>query len=131
MVILFLQHTKQSTSEKKHNLCHLFSFLLPFNLEQFVLGIFDQQTAYEVLGQLTGAAEILLVKVIVDSGDVCQGLLLGFAQKRRSAAQPTGSQTQGFIKTQTRSDLFCYKCQQAAMTRNTTHRMYVITPILL
>ena len=32
----------------------------------FVLGILDQQTAYEVLGQLTGVAEILLIKVIID-----------------------------------------------------------------
>lgn len=47
-----------------------------------ILGILDQQSAYEVLGQLAGVAEILLVKVVVNSRDVCQGLLLRLAQKR-------------------------------------------------
>lgn len=34
---------------------------------KILLGILDQQAAYEVLSQLTGVAEILLIKVIVDS----------------------------------------------------------------
>lgn len=53
-----------------------------------LLWILYQQAPYEVFGQLTGIAEILLIKVVVDSRDVSQGLLLGLAQKRRSTTQP-------------------------------------------
>lgn len=74
--------------------------------EVLILGILDQQATYEVLGQLAGVAEILLIKVVVDSWDVCQGLLLGLAQKRRRAAQPTGSQRKGLINTWLRSRWF-------------------------
>lgn len=55
-----------------------------------ILGIFDQQTPYEVLGQLAGVAEILFVKVVVDGWDVGQRLLLGLAQEGRCSAQPAG-----------------------------------------
>jgi len=58
---------------------------------KFLLGILDQQAAYEVLCQLTGVTEILFVEVVVDARDVGQGLLLGLAQERRSAAQATGA----------------------------------------
>lgn len=60
----------------------LFSFSCGFNEEIFLLWILDQQTAYEVFGQLAGVAEILLIKVVVDSRDVSQRLLLGLAKKR-------------------------------------------------
>lgn len=50
--------------------------------DEFLLGIFDEQPADEVLGKLAGVAEVLLVKVVVDSRDVCQGLLLRLAQER-------------------------------------------------
>lgn len=53
----------------------------------FLLWIFDQQAAYKVLGQLAGVAEILLVKVVIDSRNVGQSLLLGLAEERRCAAQ--------------------------------------------
>lgn len=46
-----------------------------------LLGVFDQQLADEVLGQLAGAAEVLLIKVIVHCRDVCQRLLLGLPQE--------------------------------------------------
>ena len=46
-----------------------------------LLGILDQQAPYEFLGQLTGIAEVFLVKVVVDGGDVGEGLLLGLAQE--------------------------------------------------
>lgn len=35
-------------------------------LSGFLLGVFDQQSADEVLGQFAGVAEVLLVKVVVD-----------------------------------------------------------------
>lgn len=59
-----------------------------------LLGVFDKQPADEVLGQLTGVAEILLVKVVVHGRDVGQGLLLRLAQERGGAAQ-TGRQARG------------------------------------
>ena len=56
----------------------------PNNIKSFLrnlLGILDQQAPYEFLGQLTGVAEVFLVKVVVDGGDVGKGLLLGLAQE--------------------------------------------------
>lgn len=53
-----------------------------------LLGVFDKQTADEVLRQLAGVAEVLLVKVVIHSRDVGQGLLLGFTQERGRATQP-------------------------------------------
>jgi hypothetical protein len=47
-----------------------------------ILGVFDKQPADKVLGQLTGAAKVLLIKVVVHSRDVGQGLLLGLTQER-------------------------------------------------
>lgn len=52
------------------------------------LGVLDEQAADEVLGQLAGVAEILLVEVVVDSRYVGQGLLLRFTQERGRSAQP-------------------------------------------
>lgn len=52
------------------------------------LGVLDEQAADEVLGQLAGVAEIFLIKVIVDSRDVGQGLLLCLPQERGGSAQP-------------------------------------------
>lgn len=46
-----------------------------------LLGVFDEQPADEVLGQLAGVAEVLLVKVVVHGRDVGQGLLLGLSQE--------------------------------------------------
>lgn len=59
-----------------------------------LLGVFDEQPADEVLGQLAGVAEVLLVEVIVHGRDVGQRLLLGLAQERGRAAQ-AGRRTQG------------------------------------
>lgn len=58
-----------------------------------LLGVFDEQPADEVLGQLAGVAEVFLVEVIVHSRDVGQGLLLGLTQERGGAAQ-AGRRTQ-------------------------------------
>lgn len=52
-----------------------------------LLGVFDQQPADEVLGQLASAAEVLLVKVIVHRRDVRQRLLLGLTQEWGCPAQ--------------------------------------------
>lgn len=52
-----------------------------------LLGIFDQQPSDEVLGQFTGAAEVLFIKVIVHSRDVCQRFLLGLPQEWGRPAQ--------------------------------------------
>lgn len=52
------------------------------------LGVLDQQPADEVLGQLAGAAEVLLIEVVVDGGDVGEGLLLRFPQEGGRPAQP-------------------------------------------
>lgn len=60
----------------------------------FLLGVFDEQPADEVLGQLAGVAEVFLVEVVVHGRDVGQGLLLRLTQERGGAAQ-TGRQTQG------------------------------------
>ena len=50
-------------------------------MKVFLLWILDQQAPYEVLSQLTGVAEILFIKVIVDSRNVGQSLLLGLTQE--------------------------------------------------
>lgn len=55
---------------------------------RLLLGVLDQQAAYEVFGQFTGVAEILLVEVVVDGRDVREGLLLGLAEERRSTTEP-------------------------------------------
>lgn len=52
------------------------------------LGVLDEQATDEVLGQLTGVAEILLVEVIVDSRYVGQRLLLRFPQEGGGSTQP-------------------------------------------
>lgn len=65
-----------------------FSFSCGSKEEIFLLWVLDQQTAYEVFGQLAGVAEILLIKVVVDGWDVSQRLLLGLAKKRRCTTQP-------------------------------------------
>lgn len=55
---------------------------------QLSLGVLDEEAADEVLGQLAGVAEIFLVKVVVDGGNVGQGLLLRLPQERGGSAQP-------------------------------------------
>lgn len=62
------------------------------------LGVLDQQAADEVLGQLAGVAEIFLIKVVVDSRDVGQGLLLCLPQERGGSAQPEGRERVGHPK---------------------------------
>lgn len=52
-----------------------------------LLGVFDQQPADEVLGQLAGAAEVLLIEVVVHRRDVCQSLLFGLPQERGRPTQ--------------------------------------------
>lgn len=46
-----------------------------------LLGVLDKQPADEVLGQLAGVAEVLLVEVVIHRRDVGQGFLLGFTQE--------------------------------------------------
>lgn len=48
----------------------------------FILGVLDQQSTYEVFRQFAGVAKVFFIKVIIDSRDVGEGLLLGFAKKR-------------------------------------------------
>lgn len=73
--------------------CSKYSRACSIHSKPALLGILDQQASDEVLGQLTGVAEVLLVKVIVDSRDVGQSLLLGLPQERRGTTQPEDQQT--------------------------------------
>lgn len=58
---------------------------------KLLLLVLLQQLADELLGQLAGVAEELLVKLVADGLDVLQGVLLGLAQERRSTAEPVGT----------------------------------------
>lgn len=60
-----------------------------------LLGVFDQQPADEVLGQLAGAAEVLFIEVVVHRRDVCQSLLLGLPQERGRPTQTARGQSRG------------------------------------
>lgn len=60
-------------------------------MQQLLLLVLLQQLADELLGELTGVTEELLVKVVADGLYVLQGVLLGLAQERRSTTEPVGS----------------------------------------
>lgn len=75
IVILFLQNTNVVVRRSRGGPS-------PHNLSSVLLGVLDQQTADEIFGQLAGVAEVFLIEVVVDGGDVGEGLLLGFAEKR-------------------------------------------------
>lgn len=47
-----------------------------------------QQLADELLGELAGVTEELLIKLVVYGGDVLQGVAFGLPQEGRSPAQP-------------------------------------------
>lgn len=75
IVILFLQNTNAAVRRSRGGPSGN-------NPSSVLLGVLDQQTADEILGQLAGVAEVFLIEVVVDGGDVGEGLLLGFAEKR-------------------------------------------------
>lgn len=52
-----------------------------------------QQLADELLGELAGVTEELLIKLVVYGGNVLQGVVFGLPQEGRSAAQPGTRQT--------------------------------------
>lgn len=56
----------------------------PFDLSPLVL---LQQLADELLGELAGVTEELLIKLVVYGGNVLQGVVLGLPQEGRSPAQ--------------------------------------------
>lgn len=58
-----------------------------------------QQLADELLGQLAGVTEELLVKLVVYGGDVLQGVVFGLPQERRSPAQPGTRRTCQLVRT--------------------------------
>lgn len=55
---------------------------------ELLLFVLLQQLADEVLGQLTGVTEELLIKLIIYGWNVPQGVLFGFPQERWSTTQP-------------------------------------------
>lgn len=63
---------------------------------QLLLLVPLQQLADELLGQLAGVAEELLIELITYGGDVPQGVLLGLSQERRSTTQPGTRNTEGW-----------------------------------
>ena len=54
----------------------------------------DKQLFDEVFSKLAGVLEEVVVKVIVERGDVVVGLLLTVAKERRGATQPAQNQRQ-------------------------------------
>lgn len=64
---------------------------------QLLLLVLLQQLADELLGQLAGVAEELLIELVIHAGDVPQGVLLGLSQERRRAAQPGAGNTEGGV----------------------------------
>ena len=48
----------------------------------YVPGIFDEQAANEMHGEIAGAAEVLVVEAVLHGRNVRQRLLLALAQER-------------------------------------------------
>lgn len=66
--------------------CHEPAFLPPLRPRSPLVLL--QQLADELLGELAGVTEELLIKLVVYGGNVLQGVVFGLPQEGRSSAQP-------------------------------------------
>ncbi len=73
---------------QKHSLLSFVEIVIVIVLLRLLLLILLQQLADELLGQLTGVTEELLIKLIIYGWNVPQCVLFGLPQERWSTTQP-------------------------------------------